>query len=217
MILRMTALVTITAAATFAANPSLAVNPYSKSDESWISLTGTVASAADETFTLDYGEGLITVEMDEWAWYEDDKLRIMPGEKVTVYGRVDDGFYQARTIEAGSVYSFDRATYYYASSADEEGDPIYYYTTPTLAPEGSWVSMTGTVTAKSGREFTLDTGWREVSVDTASMLYNPLDDQGMQQISIGDRVSVMGQIDDALFDERELSADSIVSLADEAG
>ncbi|GAB4137302.1 MAG: hypothetical protein Tsb0016_02380 [Sphingomonadales bacterium] len=217
MMLRMTSLATLAAAMAFTANPGLAVNPYAKADESWISLTGTVASAADETFTLDYGDGLITVEMDEWEWYEDDTLRIMPGEKVTVYGRIDDGFYQMRTIEAGSVYSFDRATYYYASSADEESDPIYYYTTPTLAPEGSWVSMTGTVTEKSGREFTLDTGWREISVDTASMLYNPLDDQGMQQISIGDRVSVSGQIDDALFDERELSAELIVSLADETG
>ncbi|WP_312944796.1 hypothetical protein [Stutzerimonas kunmingensis] len=44
---------------------SASENPYISPDGSWISLSGTVTSVAPENFTLDYGSGLITVEMDD--------------------------------------------------------------------------------------------------------------------------------------------------------
>lgn len=49
--------------------PADAEDPFSKSDRSWISLSGVVAATSNDSFVLDYGEGLITVEMDDWDWY----------------------------------------------------------------------------------------------------------------------------------------------------
>lgn len=43
---------------------------------------------------------------------------------------------------------------------------------PATGPDESWISLSGTVTS------------------TTALLYNPLDDQGFQQIDEGDRVSV---------------------------
>lgn len=191
-----------------------AQSPYTKPDRSWINLSGTVTASTLDQFTLDYGTGLITVEMDDWDWYNEASL-IRPGEQVTVYGRIDDGFYESRTIEASSVYVNDRNTFYYANAADEEGDYFtYFYTAPVKAfPEGSWVSVSGQVERVDGREFTLDTGASKIKVDTIAMTYNPLDDVGVQQIKKGDRVAVTGHIDDDLFEQREIHAQSIVSLS----
>jgi len=55
-------------------------------------------------------------------------------------------------------------------------------------------------------------GCRSCKIDTAGLDYDPLDDEGLQQIDVGDRVSVSGEIDEALFDNTELSADSIFVL-----
>ncbi len=63
-----------------------------------------------ERFRLDYGEGLIAVEMDDWDWY-DEANPIKPGDRVNVYGRIDADLHQKRTIEADSVCVFDRNTY----------------------------------------------------------------------------------------------------------
>jgi len=136
-------------------------------DRDWISLTGDVVEASVERFVLDYGEGLITVEMDDWDWY-DEADHILPGDRVTVYGRIDDDFYEKRTIEADSAYVYDRSTYYYASDADEEDVPFY---SAIAVPEGSWMTVTGTIEKVDGREFVLDTGTSKLRVDTILMPY----------------------------------------------
>lgn len=46
----------------------LAQDVADKPDRSWISLTGNVLGTSVEAFTLDHGEGVITVEMDDWDW-----------------------------------------------------------------------------------------------------------------------------------------------------
>lgn len=192
--------------------PAGAESPYAKVDESWISLTGDVVDSSFEQFRLDYGEGLITVEMDDWDWY-DEADHILPGDRVTVYGRIDDGLYERRTIEADSVYVFDRNTFYYASDADEE-DLAFF--SSVVIPDGAWMSVNGTVKKISGREFVLDTGSGTVRIDTILMPYNPLDDVGLQQVSTGDRVLVTGHLDIDFFEKREIQADTIVTLARDA-
>jgi len=72
--------------------PAGAESPHAKVDESWISLTGDVVDSSFEQFRLDYGEGLITVEMDDWDWY-DEADHVRAGDRVTVYGRMDDALY----------------------------------------------------------------------------------------------------------------------------
>lgn len=187
-----------------------AADPYEKPDGSYISLTGEVASSTPSAFILDYGEGLVTVEMDDWEWYADGYM-ILPEDQVTVYGYVDDDFYETTSIEASSVYVEDLNTYFYASGADEESLSI-----ATAAIYDLDFEITGEITAIDGREFKVDTGERTVTVDTWQLGYNPVDDQGYLRLDVGDRVTVFGDLDRDVFDNRELSAETIIKLqADE--
>lgn len=200
------------------ASTASAQNPYAKADDSFISLTGTVVTSDSDSFELDYGEGIVTVEMDDWDWYG-DAYGIIADDDVTVYGYVDDDLYETTTIEASSVWVEDLNTYFYASGADEEGAGEGYYYTPYLYT--TWYdydyTVTGIVTSVTGREFTIDTGTRKVTVDTWQLGYNPLDDQGFLKIDKGDRVTAYGDLDLNVFDERELSAEALVKLQDDAG
>lgn len=182
--------------------------PYQQADNTWISIGGTVESVDDDSFFLDYGEGKITVEMDDWDWYSDTGA-LEKGDKVNVQGMIDDDFYEIATIEASSVYVHRLGRYFYASPADEEG--AYYYTTvyPVVL---TTINVRGRVTSVSHDEFTLDTGPRQMTVEVEEMAYNPLDDEGYQKVRVGDRVSVTGEMDYDLFEGRELVADSVIVL-----
>ncbi|MFO7726270.1 MAG: NirD/YgiW/YdeI family stress tolerance protein, partial [Oceanipulchritudo sp.] len=94
--------------------PANAQDPYDQPDDTYISLSGTVSSSYDDSFVLDYGEGLVTVEMDDWDWYN-DAYGIIEEDDVTVYGYVDDDLYETTTIEVSSVWVEDLNTYFYAS------------------------------------------------------------------------------------------------------
>jgi len=191
-------------------------NPHLLPDETWVSLSGTAVDAGYDRFELDYGEGVIEVEMDDWDWYA-ESYDMLEGDKVTVYGKVDENFFTADTIEASSVYVENMGTYFYANASDEEYDDDYNYWidySPIII--GQTVAR-GEVTSVDGREFTINTGAGRINVDTVEMPYNPMDDSGFQTIERGDYVSVTGEMDKDFWDERELEADSIVTLYDDPG
>ncbi len=181
-------------------------------DSSWISLSGTIAAVGGDSFTLDFGTGEVLVEMDDWDWYN-EAHGLAAGDRVTVYGLIDDDMFERRTIEASAVYVDKWQTYYYASAADEESG---YYTYPlsVLADEGDWVTVTGTVQSIDGREMTIDTGRFDVDVDTDRLTYNPFAPERLETVEVGSRVSVYGRVDDAdFFEGREIEAVSVVTLA----
>ncbi|MDZ7851756.1 MAG: hypothetical protein U5L98_03650 [Halomonas sp.] len=209
---RMAFMLTITAAATMAPVMVLAAeSPYTKPDDTWINLSGTAVDTGPSSFVLDYGKGTITVEMDDWSWYEKDGYGLIEGDKVTVYGKVDDGIAEMAKIEAGSVYVESLGSYFYADSADEE-DLRYNVVTPIVP---AYMELTGTVTSASEFEFTIDTDLQQMTVDTTSLSYDPLDEKGFQQINEGDLVTVTGDLDTDLVENMELMADSIVILDDQ--
>ena len=185
-------------------------NPYEQSDETWISISGTVDTVEADTFTLDYGNGAIIVEMDDGD-RDADAYSLLKGDKVTVTGRVDKGFFESTTIEASSVYVENLGTTFFASSVDEEEREsiIASAWTPVVIAR---TEVRGTVTEVNGEEFILDTGDRMVRVDVGTLSYNPLDDDGYQRIDVGDRVKVIGWIDTDLFEGRELKAESLIEL-----
>lgn len=198
----------VSIAAAFAL-PSQADTVKNKTDGSWVSLTGTVISHTPKAFTLDYGQGTILVETDDWDSLGDG-WSINENDNVTVYGVVDDGFYQNKRIEAGSVYVEDTNTMVTApSTADEEGVPVTY--TYFSVPADYDFQVAGTVTSVTGREFTIDTGKRKMTVDTIEMGYNPLDNIGIPQIKKGDFVSVSGDLDLNIFNNTELTAETLVN------
>ena len=192
-----------------------AAQPYSKPDNSFISINGTVTSAGPDTFVLDYGEGVITVEMDDWDWFEESG-EVLPGDKVTVYGEVDDDTFEGTKIEASSVFVENLGTYFFASAADEETfrDLDIAPTVPVVVGD---LVVTGTVTSVTGQEFTIDSGAQQIKIDTALMPYNPTDDEGYQQVAEGDLVTVTGNMEEDTFEKRELMAESVVTLDDESG
>ncbi|MGE0745078.1 MAG: NirD/YgiW/YdeI family stress tolerance protein [Rhodospirillales bacterium] len=175
-------------------------------DRDWISVTGQVKSTSGNRFTLDYGAGDITVEMDEHAWYERNRSNFLPGDRVTVTGRIDGDLYQKRTIEASSVYLDKLNAYYYADPADEEGG-FYSYPVARYAEDDEWLGITGTVLSRTDDGFTLASGPQTLSVDTGDV------DRTLD-VDVGDRVSVYGEMDDAdLFESREILATSVVTLS----
>ena len=202
-------------ASTFALAPAAtlaAESPYLAADGSWITLSGKVTSTTADTFMLDYGKGLVTVEMDDWDWFE-ERGETLPGDKVTVYGEVDDDTFETAKIEASSVYVDSLGTYFYASAADE-GSVTDLDVAPTV--DLGQLVLTGTVTNVDGTEFTIDSGDQKMTVDTTLMTYNPMDDEGYQQIEQGDQVTVTGDIDVDTFENSELMADTIVTLDDDS-
>lgn len=203
----------------FGASSTLAAPKLeNKADRSYISITGNVASTTSSKgsgFTLDYGDGLIAVEVDDYL-SGDKSAGIIPGERVTVNGRVDNDLFETRSIEADSVYVHNRNTYYYASSADEELNRYSSYLyAPTYPVDGTWLTVSGVVKSVSpaDRSFEIDTGVRELEIETQRLGYNPLDQIGFQKIQVGDRVSVTGLLDSDFFDEDDIIATSIVTLS----
>ena len=186
-----------------------AQNPYAQPDNTWISISGTVKAVTADAFTLDYGQGMITVEMDDGD-RDADAYMLLPGDEVTVTGKIDDDFYEMTTIEASSVYVEKLGTTFYASALDEEDYWVTVVTPGVLAN----TLVQGTVTSVSDQEFTLNTGLRSLTVEVDEMFYNPLDDSGYQKIDIGDVVRVTGILDENLFGQREFKADAIVKLVD---
>ena len=147
--------------------------------------------------------------------YDADGYKLVKGDQVVVSGRVDNDFLEQKKIEAGSVYVKSLDTYFYASSDDELGyysdiSPAYTYVDDL--PEDVMVDLQGVVKKIDGREFIIDTGIRTVTVDTSSLIYNPMDDRGMTQIDLLDRVKVSGAVEDEFFDGPELVATTLYEL-----
>ncbi len=186
--------------------------PYKKTDGTWISISGTVTNVEPHEFTLDYGEGFITVEMDDWD-NDADAYKLQNGENVTVNGVIDADLFEATTIEAGSVYVEGENTYFYASSVDEEDSYMVNVVDPVVVSE---VTLEGEVTGTGEEQFTIDSGLMQVTVDTSTLPYDPLDDEGYQEITEGQRVSVSGTLINDFFEDRELIADSVITLEWEA-
>lgn len=181
-------------------------------DQEWITLNGEVETVLATSFVLDYGVDDITVEMDKFNWAVDRSM--LPGEKVTVTGRMDRHFNDSRTIEAATVYVPRLNEYLYADPEDEEGDrSMLGNLTPQLPPpaeEGDWLSFTGRVTAVDGDEITVTNQANEYRVDTSPVPGDLVE----TTVEVGDRVMVSGEMDAAdLFEERAVEADSVIKLS----
>lgn len=190
------------------AAPVSAKDPYAMSDDTWITISGKVTSVTADAFELDYGDGSITVEMDDGD-RDADAYKLVQGDKVNVSGVIDDDFFQRTTIEAGSVYVEKLGTYFYASTADEEGAWVDYYH-PPLVPAPTVVQ--GVVSEVNDDEFVVDTGVRGLTVEVDEMSYDPLDDTGYQKVTEGDLVTVSGSIDHDFLEGRDLVADTVTIL-----
>lgn len=192
-----------------------------KLKETWISISGTVVNPKPAEFTLNYGDGTIAVDMQDWKWYKKNNSE-MSGDKVTVYGILDETLFDGKSIDATSIYDQKLGKYFFGRNRelamDQRNlnleDPLFQYwgSEPILV---GGVTVKGTVTGVNGRVFTINAGAKKVTVDTSSMPYDPLDKKGYQMIDKGDYLTVTGHISDAFMTKGELVADHIVVLTEE--
>lgn len=201
-------IITAASALALAAIPASAQSPTSATDGEWLSLSGTVEAVAGDDFVLDYGQSSITVEMDDYDWYDENSLIV--GDEVTVTGRMDNDFFQARRIEASSVYVDSIHTRFYANADDEED---FLPAADGAVVSDTGVTLTGTIQMIDGDEMIVDAVLFDYRVDTDLLNYDPFDDEGWQRLENGDRISVTGQFDDSdFFDRPEIDATSITEL-----
>ncbi|KFZ32065.1 hypothetical protein IDSA_05170 [Pseudidiomarina salinarum] len=193
--------------------PAWSQDPSQQPDDSWIQISGTVESVATDSFTLDYGDGTITVEMDD-ADRDASAYQLLPDDKVTVSGLIDDHFYETTTIDARSIYVQNIGTTFYASVVDED-TPRFMLSAPVEIAEAT---VHGTVTSvdPEANEFTINSAARLMTVKTDKMSYDPLDEEGYQQIKVNDVVSVSGQINNDLFEGQVLEAEYVTTLSDKS-
>lgn len=187
--------------------------PANKPDETWTSLSGTVTSAGPESFRMNYGDGIVTVEMEDWETYGEEFI-LTKGDHATVFGEVDKDFYEEDSVEASSLYVEDLNSYFYASDIDAENLGDWIVKTPVEPGETTYIGNVTSVDESAGT-FTIDSGKRALTVDTTSMPYNPLDDEGYQRIDKGERVSVNGSIDRGFHQDRRIEAETVVTLRDD--
>ncbi len=187
-------------------SPSFAQqSPYTYEDDAWISIGGKVEEVAEDAFTLNYGMGLITVEMDD-ADRDADAYDLVRGDTVSVLGVIDRDFFENTKIEADSVYVEKLSTSFSASAADEE-DSLRANTDPVTVAD---TRIYGRVAEVGETDFTLRAKQGVLTVTTEKMSYNPLDDEGYQKVEVGDRVSVKGRMTNDLLEGRTLAADTVV-------
>jgi len=205
------AILTAITAATISAGAQAQTDVKDKADDTWISLSGTVTSATADSFRLDYGDGMISVEMDDWDNFG-DAYPLMDGDRVTVYGAVDNDLFEKTTIEAGSVYVEGLNTFFYANPADEEEFGEWVVSADVIPGDLVYIGTVESVNTMTNT-FTIDTGSLELSVDTSGLTYDPLDNEGFQQIDVGDRVSVDAVIDADFIGDQDLLAESVITLS----
>lgn len=202
-------LIGLAAAGVLAASPAFAAPSPTADDGEWLTLTGTVEAISGKDFALDYGRNTITVEMDDYDWFNENVVK--PGDQVTVTGRIDNDFFQARKLEASSVYIASLHTRFFANAADEED---YLPAIDRSLGSNNGLTVTGMVQSIDGEDMIVDAGALDYRVDTGTLNYDPFDVTGVQHIAIGDRVEVTGSFDDSdFFDRPEIDATVLTELS----
>lgn len=188
--------------------------PYSADEGEFITLSGRVNSIDGSTFSLDDDFGTIKVEFEDKSWFFDASNRVSVGDNVTVYGTTDDEFLGGRVIEAQSVIAEDQ----YTIHTDDYSIPVTYYVrSADIENLKNRMSIEGRIQSFDGREAMLDTGNVTLRIDTATLGYNPFDDEGMQQIDKGDRVVAIGTVDENFFERNEFRTTAIYLSGEREG
>lgn len=181
----------------------------------WVRLSGEVEEINADQFTLAYGDGRVTVELDRILGF-DESLPV-PGDRVQVSGRLERMFFDKRSIDAARVYLPKYDEMFYSSrgaSAEDPPGPASDYPWEQVL-EDSGISLTGRVEAVHGEMIALDTGFHTVTVDTTEMIDSPVDKQLVETIEVGDRISVTGPVDHAqLFGGRKVVATTLFEIDD---
>lgn len=204
----------------------------SYTDGKTVTMTGTVKKVDDDDFVLNHNGEEIKVELDGWSWNEPDLNKYLEqGQTVTVTGEVDDDWFEQKELEAKNIYLDTERVYFYTVDVN----PAYAYITTSLnedqnqagsqnqnqnqnrmssLEDGSYFNVRGEIKSIEGREIVLTSDSRTYRVDVSQLGYDPLDNEGLQKLAVGDRIYVSGEVDDNFFAKKEIDADLVVTIND---
>ncbi|MFP4364164.1 MAG: hypothetical protein ACLFR1_09870 [Spirochaetia bacterium] len=185
-----------------------------ESETAWLTLAGEVTNIQENSFDLDYGNGTVIVDMEDW----DSELSSMPienGLDVIVSGEIDENFNNDVQMEAEGIYLKDDESFLISQSADRKArsDLRRYAALPEPLENGEF-SIQGIVIDDhpNMREIVLAIGTGVVTVDLSELGRNVQDTQGDRHIEFGERVAVFGDFSLRFFEENTLLADRVIEL-----
>lgn len=188
-------------------------------DDSYITLSGTVGSMVDQDeFYLNYGKGRVKVDTnDKWPNMfkpeANNVTRVLKeGDHVVVTGKVDDNWFTNREIEASSI-RHQRGGQVFSYDLDPNASTMAGIDPATILDQQGRVALTGTITREVNNDryqMRYGTGAqaKTIEVDTTGV-----DNAKIDNLKVGDRITVTGTVDDTLFNKRELNAQNVQTLA----
>lgn len=182
------------------------VSPWDKDDGQWITIAGKVTEAGVNTFKLDYGEGAIIIEIDDYD-RELEGFNIKNDDKVIVTGRIDADKDQKRSIEAASVYVSNIKKSFFASADDEEE---VITKLRQASANGTGLALTGAIVFTAEKLMTIDNGVQIFDVSTELLPEDAFDKEGELQLKVGDKVTAYGTITDGFVDARKFVATKVI-------
>lgn len=188
-------------------------------NDAYVTISGTVASIEeDDEFVLNHKGGQIEVDTND-AWrnlFKRDAANaakaLTVGDRVTVTGRIDDDWFGDRELDAYSL-------------RHERGGQVFNYE-PTKRVEGApdmnmaetqddRVTLTGTITeVVNNNRYRMRFSSQSAATNTQQAATIEIDTTGItggkdQRFNVGDRVTVVGELDDTFFRGREINVDTI--------
>lgn len=185
-------------------------SPAELEDDTYVTLSGTVGNIVDsDEFELVYSGGRIMVDTnDKWpALFVRDANEVLnTGDRVQVQGEIDDNFFAKKEIDATRIVHGNSTSYRVYSLNNNMVDPEAY--TYVLGEEGESVAVTGNVMrVMDDQKFVLNYDSGTIQVDADDIAMSKTD-----RLTVGDRVTVYGQIDNDWFEKHEIDADRIVEI-----
>lgn len=176
-------------------------------DETSLTLNGTVSQVNDDEFILQTSNGSIKVDSDD-VFDDENVYRLASGDRVVVYGEVDDHFFESRELEADAIH-VDKVDVTFTT----RDEPVNNYSyTSSNGESGEITELSGRIIAIDDDEFSISSGTGQTTVSIDDLDNNPLDDQGYLKLDVGDQVRVKGEMADGWFDDREFEATSLNAI-----
>ena len=207
---KITSILTSTALTLLSTGSLLATSPYTLPNNSWVELEGRVTAVDSRSFFVDYGEGEIRVELDDYDWFE-EAYNVLENDRVKVRGKIDADPNEERSIEAETVLLKDHGVTLKANADDEEDLTVNFV--PPLPTKSSDKELKGTVESFQNGLMIVKTAKDTYRVDLKdSSLRSTAGKAISYNLHTGDFVSVVGKDHNKLFGADEFDASTVYVL-----
>ena len=174
-------------------------------EDTSITLSGAVLETHEDEFDLRVGAAIVTVEVEDEI-RDGGAYTLLPGDRVTVSGRVDDDLFEGKELKADALHIDKLGTTFII---DEEYAEKYGMNFGEDIGDYAVVSGHVTTVRPDDGEFRIHAGLGDFTVEVDQLAENPLDDEGYMKIRTGDAVRITGEVDDDWLEGREIVATSI--------